>query len=143
MKKLNITLGVGVLCFSLVIFSSFTSLNNLKSSTESVENCIDLNQVEATNSNQGNGNIVTIDNGQTWYWQADNCDAPLVVATSTRVQSATNGFFSADVSFQLPEGHCDIPAKGAKVTHYDENSWSIVNSNGKVTGKVLFRPSDN
>lgn len=119
MKKINLTLGVVVLFSVLLSFSSFST------------------------SNSGNGNVVTIDNGQTWIWIADNCSAPWVYSTSARVQSATNGFFSADVDFQLPDGHCDIPAKGAKVTHYNDNSWSIVNSNGKVQAKILFRPNDN
>ena len=33
-----------------------------------------------------NANVVTIDNGQTWYWAPDNCIAPWVLAESTRIQ---------------------------------------------------------
>lgn len=93
-------------------------------------------------SNNGNGNIVTVDNGQTWWWAPDNCATAWIASSSARVQSATNGFFSLTVTFQLPEGHCDIPERGAVVTHYDANSWSIVNSKGKVKGKIIFRPNN-
>lgn len=126
MKKLNLALFF-VALFSVVLFSSFTNSN----------------KGNGINSNNGNGNIVTIDNGQTWIWMADNCTAAYVPSTSVRVQTATNGFLNITLSFQLPEGHCDIPATGATVTHYGDDSWAIVNSNGKVTAKIIYRPNDN
>lgn len=143
MKKLNLALFVVALFSVVVIFSSFTNANQKNVKVATIENCTDSNIGDVTTSNNGNGNVVTIDNGQTWIWIADNCSAPWVPATSTRVQTATNGFWNVTVTFQLPEGHCDIPAIGASVTHYDENSWSIVNSNGKVTAKIVYNPNGN
>ena len=93
-------------------------------------------------ANNGNGNVVTIDNGQTWFWAPDNCyDAPWIPSTSARVQTATNGFFHLTVTFQLPEGHCDIPEKGANVTKYGPDSWSVVNSKGLVKAKIVIKPN--
>jgi len=96
-----------------------------------------------TKTNNGNGNVITIDNGLTYVWRADNCDAALVPSTSARVQRSSDGFFSLDVTFQLPEGHCDIPANGATVTHYDSDSWAVINSNGFVKAKVVYNPNAN
>ena len=95
-----------------------------------------------TPPNNGNGNIITIDNGQSWIWTADNCnDAPAVPATSVRVMTSSNGFYHVTFKTQLPEGHCDIPAKGAVVTHYGPDSWSIVTSKGKVNAKIVISPN--
>lgn len=88
-----------------------------------------------------NANIVTIDNGQTWIWIADNCIAPYVLSESVRIQTSNN-FGHATMFFQLPEGHCDIPEKGAYVIHYDENNWAKINSNGKVMGKIIINKKD-
>ena len=143
MKKLNLALGVVTLFSVVLIFSSFTNSNKGNSNLVAIDNCIESNLGDVTASNNGNGNVVTIDNGQTWVWQADNCSAPLVPATSTRVQVATSGFWNVTSTFQLPEGHCDIPAIGASVTHYDENSWAIVTSDGKVIAKIVYNPNGN
>ena len=122
MKILRNSLMIVALFSVTLFFSSFTQSNN----------------------DNGNGNIVTIDNGQTWWWAPDDtsCGDAWVPSTSARVQSATKGFWSLTVTFQLPEGHCDIPEKGARVTHYDSNSWSIINSKGVVKGKIIFRPNN-
>lgn len=143
MKKLNLTFGIVLLCSIFFISSSFTNLNSVNGHQETEIECTDLNSDQSTPSNQGNGNIVTIDNGQTWIWIADNCFAPYVQSTSARVQSTTNGFYNLTIKFQLPEGHCDIPAIGAKVTHYGEDSWAIVNSKGEVTAKIVYNPEGN
>lgn len=131
MKKLNVIPGIALL-FSIVLVSgSFTN--------PVYEN---KNVATVTTTNQGVGNVVTIDNGQTWLWQADNCfAAPLVPSTSARVQTATNGFRNVTTTFQLPEGHCDIPATGATVVHYTEYSWAIINSNGFVMAKIVYNPN--
>jgi hypothetical protein len=92
-------------------------------------------------TNNGNGNVITIDNGVSYVWRADNCDADLVPSTSARQQSSYNGFFSVDVTFQLPEGHCDIPERGATVVHYDSDNWAIINSKGFVKAKVIINPN--
>jgi len=94
-----------------------------------------------TTLNQGVGNVVTIDNGQTWIWLADNCNAAWVPSTSARVQTSTNGFLNITLNFQLPAGHCDIPANGAIVKHYTEDSWAIINSNGRVVAKIVYNPN--
>ena len=100
-----------------------------------------LSSFDSSNSNNGNGNIITIENGVAYVWQADNCSADLVPSTSARRQRSSNGFLSIDVTFQLPEGHCDIPERGASVRHYSDNSWAIVNSNGFVKAKVIVNPN--
>jgi len=143
MKKVNLGLCVVALFSVVFIFSSFTATNKENGKVATVENCITINNDNATPSNNGKGNVVTIDNGQTWIWIADNCVAPVVPSTSVRIQTSTNGFFHATLTFQLPEGHCDIPAKGARITHYDEDSWAIVNSNGKATAKIVYNPNGN
>lgn len=93
-------------------------------------------------ANNGQGNVITIEDGS-YVWRADNCISPFIPALSSRVQKSTDGFFSVDATFQLPEGHCDIPAKGATVTHYDSNSWAIINSNGFVRAKIIVKPNAN
>jgi len=143
MKKLNLALGVVALFSVVFIFSSFTDSKNENANTTAIDNCTDSNIGDVTTTNNGNGNVVTIDNGQSWVWFADNCNAPWVPATSARVQTATNGFWNVTVTFQLPEGHCDIPAIGARVTHYSENSWAIVTSDGKVIAKIVYNPNGN
>lgn len=129
MKKLNLVLGLAFL-FSIVVVSSSFSHSN-------------ANAKKGNTLNQGVGNIVTIDNGQTWIWIADNCIAPFVPSTSARVQTATNGFVNITLTFQLPQGHCDIPANGATVMRYNEDSWAVINSNGKVVAKIVVNPNDN
>ena len=143
MKKLNLTLFVVALFSVVLIFSSFTNDNQENVKVTTIENCTYSNIGDVTTSNNGNGNVVTIDNGQSWVWLADNCAAPNVPATSARVQTATNGFWNVTVTFQLPEGHCDVPAIGAKVTHYSANSWAIINSNGKAIAKIVYNPNGN
>jgi len=88
-----------------------------------------------------NANVVTIDNGQTWVWQADNCSAPLVEAESTRIQTSKH-FIHVTVFIQLPEGHCDIPEKGSVTTRYNANTWSTVSSKGKVMAKFRINKKD-
>jgi hypothetical protein len=143
MKRLNLIFGVVMLFTIALVFSSFTNSLDVNAKQANVDECTDLNNDQGTTSNQGNGNVVTIDNGQTWVWIADNCVAPVVPSTTARIQSATNGFLNITVTFDLPEGHCDIPAIGAKVTHYSEDSWAIINSNGKVTAKIVYNPNGN
>jgi len=141
MKKMNLVLGVALLFSIALVSSSFTNPLVENKKVAIVDECTNLNTNEDAASNQGNGNVVTIDNGQTWIWIADNCIAPWVPATSTRVQTATNGLLNVTSTFQLPEGHCDIPAIGAKVVHYSEDSWAIINSNGKVVAKIVYNPN--
>lgn len=143
MKKLNLALSVVAFFSVVLILSSFTSAYQENVKVGTIENCIDSNIDDVNASNNGNGNVVTIDNGQSWIWIADNCSAPWVPSTSARVQTATNGFWNVTVTFQLPEGHCDIPAIGARVTHYSEDSWAIINSNGKVIAKIVYNPNGN
>jgi len=143
MKKLNLLLGIAFLFSIVLVSSSFTNAVNENKNVATVDECTNVNIYESTTSNQGNGNVVTIDNGQTWVWLADNCNAPWVPSTSTRVQTTTNGFWNVTSTFQLPEGHCDIPSEGAKVVHYDADSWAIINSNGKVIAKIVYNPNGN
>ena len=124
MKRLKPALIFGALFSVALILSSFTHQGN-------------------QSGNNGQGNVVTIDNGQTWVWFADNCNAPLVPSTSARLQTTSKGFVNVTVTFQLPEGHCDIPAKGAKVVHYSPDSWAVINSNGKVNAKIVYNPNGN
>lgn len=49
-KKVILTLGIGVLCFAVVIFSSFTSSNKVKSNWPNVENRINVNLANVCNS---------------------------------------------------------------------------------------------
>ncbi len=121
MKHLKVILPILTLIFTVVVFSSFTPENG---------------------NGENNGNIITIDNGANWIWIADNCSAEAVPSLSVRVQTSSKGFTSVDVTFQLPEGHCDIPAKGATVTRYSSDSWAIINSKGKVKGKIIYRPNN-
>ncbi len=93
-------------------------------------------------NNNGNGQIVTIIDGAVFGWVADNCDAPIVPSTSARAMLVTNGFRNFTITFQLPEGHCDIPEKGATVTRYSETTWSVINSNGFVMAKLIVPPSN-
>ncbi len=130
MKKLHFMLGFAFLFSIVLVSSSFTKTVNKNKIVAKVATL-----------NQGVGNVVTIDNGQTWYWIADNCVAPWIPITDVRVQTATNGFWNVTFHFDLPAGHCDIPAKGATVTHYNADSWAIVNSNGKVNGKIVINPN--
>ncbi|HAQ21868.1 MAG TPA: hypothetical protein DCR40_21960 [Prolixibacteraceae bacterium] len=141
MKKLNLALFFVALFSVGLFFSSFTNSNK----GNSIDICANSNNDNGTNSNNGNGNVVTIDNGQTWWWRPDapGCTTAWIPSTSARVQTTTNGFWNVTVTFQLPEGHCDIPAKGATVTHYSEDSWAIINSNGKVTAKIVYNPNGN
>ena len=88
-----------------------------------------------------NANVVTIDDGITFAWAADNCDAPWVLPESQRTQYS-NHFYHVTLFFQLPEGHCDIPEKGSVVKHYDEWSWAKISSNGKVMTKIRYNKKD-
>ncbi len=135
MKKLNLIPGLALLFSIAFVSSSFTNSVYRNKKVATVDKC--------TTTNQGVGNVVTIDNGQTWSWQADNCIAPLVSSTSARIQTATSGFWNVTTTFQLPEGHCDIPATGATVVHYTEDSWAIINSNGYVIAKIVYNPNGN
>jgi hypothetical protein len=130
MKKLNFMLGIALLFSMVLVSSSFTKTVN---KNKNVAKVITLNN--------GVGNIITIDNGQTWYWIPDNCNAAWVPSTDARVQTSSNGFWNVTINFQLPSGHCDIPANGATVTHYNADSWAIVNSNGKVNAKIVVNPN--
>ena len=121
MKHLKLILPIFTLIFAVAVFSSFTPENG---------------------NGENNGNIITIDNGANWIWVADNCIAETVPSLTSRVQRSSKGFYSAHITFQLPEGHCDIPAKGATVTRYSSDSWAIINSKGKVNGKIIFRPNN-
>ena len=88
------------------------------------------------------GNIITIGDGQTYYWRADNCIAAYVPALTERRMSSSKGFYMVDVTFQLPQGHCDIPARGTTVTRYSsEDQWAVIHSDGFVQGKILLRPN--
>lgn len=128
MKKLNFLPGFLLLISIILVSSSFTS---------------PFYYNKGTTLNNGVGNVVTIDNGQTWVWIADNCNAPWVLSTDSRVQTATNGFFHVTSTFQLPPGHCDIPSSGAIVKQYSPESWAIINSNGKVIAKIVYNPNGN
>ena len=87
-------------------------------------------------------NIVSFDDGLTYVWRADNCVAPYVSALTTRSMTSSKGFHMVDVTFQLPQGHCDIPARGTTVTRYDgQNQWAVIHSDGFVQGKILVRPN--
>ena len=93
-----------------------------------------------TKSDQGN--IITIDDGVTYYWRADNCVATYVPALTQRSMTSAKGFYMVDVTFQLPHGHCDIPAKGTKVTRYSgQDQRAVIHSDGFVQGKILVRPN--
>ena len=89
-----------------------------------------------------NANVVTIDNGQSWVWIADNCDADWVPAESARVQYSNN-FYHVTTRYQLPEGHCDIPEKGSVITRYGPGSWAKISSNGKVVAKIMYNYNGN
>ena len=123
-KLLNGTGLVVLLCLMLSLFVS--------------------NTVQAQDNN---GNVVThyvhVD-GQ-WGWLPDNCSAedwPLVPAVITREWWDVKNFWHVTGFVQLPEGHCDIPEKGAVVTHYDRFNWSVINSNGKLMFKVRYHAND-
>lgn len=89
-----------------------------------------------------NGNIITLDDGITYYWRADNCSAPYVPALTQRTMSSSKGFYMVDVTFQLPPGHCDIPERGTTVTRYTgENQRAVIHSDGFVQGKIMVKPN--
>jgi len=88
-----------------------------------------------------NANVVTIDNGQTWGWFADNCSAPIVIAESARVQYSAN-FYHVKTTYQLPEGHCDIKER-TYVIHYGPGSWAKISANGKVMAKIMYNYNGN
>ncbi len=119
--------GTGVLVISLPMLSLF-----LLSGFTPDEN------IEADNDR----NIVIIDNGRTFGWSADNCDAPMVMSTSARLQLMSNGFVMLDIVWQLPEGHCDIPERGAVVTRYDDLERSVITPDGLVHGKIFLPPGN-
>ena len=86
-------------------------------------------------------NIISFDDGLSYAWRADNCVAALVPALTTRSMTSSKGFHMVDVTFQLPQGHCDIPARGTTVTRYlGENQWAVIHADGFVQGKILVRP---
>lgn len=88
------------------------------------------------------GNIITIDDGITYYWRADNCTASYVPASTQRRMSSSKGFYMVDVTFQLPQGHCDIPSRGTTVTRYSgQDQWAVIHSDGFVQGKILVKPN--
>jgi hypothetical protein len=89
----------------------------------------------------GNGNIITFDNGANYFWKADNCIAPLVPHTSQRDMKSSKGFYMVDVNFQLPPGHCDVPARGTTTTRYalEPEQWAVIHSDGRVIAKILQR----
>jgi hypothetical protein len=88
------------------------------------------------------GNIITFDNGVNYFWKADNCIAPYIPALSQRDMKSSKGFYMVDVTFQLPEGHCDIPARGTTVTRYEgQDQWAVIHHDGLVKGKILVRPN--
>lgn len=125
MKKISSSLFIVTLVTVFFALSSFTNPGN------------------GSAGDKGKGNVVTPDEGWSWYWVADNCDAESVPASSSRSQTATNGFVNVTTTFHLPEGHCDIPETGATVVHYDEDSWAVINSNGTVHAKIVYKPNDN
>ena len=87
-------------------------------------------------------NIITIGSGQTYYWRADNCIAPFVPALTERRMASSKGFYMVDVTFQLPEGHCDIPPRGTTVTRYEGlDQRAVIHSDGFVQGKILVHPN--
>jgi hypothetical protein len=135
MKTLNLSLCLALLFSFVLVSSSFTNPANEKKNVATFD--------KRTTTNNGVGNVITIDNGDTWIWLADNCTAPEVNSTTTRIQYSSNGFFNIFTTFQLPAGHCDIPATGARVTRYNAESWAIVNSNGFVMAKIVYNPNGN
>lgn len=93
-------------------------------------------------SKSDQGNIITIDDGLTYYWRADNCVATYVAALTQRSITSSKGFYMVDVTFQLPQGHCDIPARGTIVTRYSgQDQRAVIHSDGFVQGKILVRPN--
>lgn len=92
--------------------------------------------------NSEHRNIITFDNGLQYYWRADNCNAPYVPALTQRDMKSSKGFYMVDLTFQLPAGHCDIPARGTTVTRYEsQDQWAIIHPDGLVRGKILVRPN--
>jgi hypothetical protein len=86
-------------------------------------------------------NIITFDDGLTYYWRADNCVAPYVPALTQRSMRSTKGFYMVDITFQLPQGHCDIPSRGTAVTRYiSGDEWAVIQTDGLVRGKILVTP---
>ena len=118
MKKFNYAIGSGMILIIAFVFMSFSN----------------------SSVNNGNGNVVQIDT-QTWGWFADNCIAPVVIIEDVRVQTASNGFINVTGSLVLPEGHCDIPEKGANVVQYPNGSRAVINSKGKVNFKWIVTPN--
>ena len=93
-------------------------------------------------SKNDHGNIITIDDGITYYWRADNCVATYVPALTQRSMTSSKGFYMVDVTFQLPQGHCDIPSRGTTVTRYSgQDQRAVIHSDGFVQGKILVRPN--
>lgn len=89
-------------------------------------------------SKSDQGNIITFDDGLTYYWRADNCVAAFVPASTQRSMKSSKGFYMVDVTFQLPAGHCDIPPRGTTVTRYDTgDQWAVIQADGSVRGKIL------
>jgi hypothetical protein len=85
-------------------------------------------------------NIITVNGGTNWVWRADNCSAPTVSALTVRQMASSKGFFMVDVTFQLPQGHCDIPPRGTIVRHYEgQDQMAVIHSDGLVRGKILVR----
>jgi hypothetical protein len=89
-----------------------------------------------------NRNNITIDNNNNYVWRADNCTAPDVPALTVRSMSSSKGFLMVDVTFQLPDGHCDIPSRGARFNRYEgQDQWAVIHSDGSVRGKILVHPN--
>jgi hypothetical protein len=89
-----------------------------------------------------NANIITFGEGQIYFWRADNCTAPLIPALTERRMTSSKGFFMVDVTFQLPEGHCDIPSRGTIFRRYEGlDQWAVIHSDGSVRGKILVQPN--
>lgn len=87
-------------------------------------------------------NIITFGEGQIYYWKPDNCTAPYVPALTERRMSSSKGFYMVDVTFQLPEGHCDIPPRGTLFKRYEgQDQWAVIHSDGFVQGKILIHPN--
>ena len=114
MKKLiKITSGVALMFMLVFTLSSFSS------NTE----------VEEDN----NGTIVEVIKGQQWNYYA--CGE--VVSTTKTTRQFKNGeVHMITLVFQLPDGHCSIPERGAN--KYESGPWTInVTPSGTMIAKQV------